>query len=96
MLHFPSMQAPLSVDLDPPGRGPLDTCSLGQVGPASALARYQSAVPFPGASGKLPRIRRNLVSYSRARAARQGAPDTLAISIFSPGPMVEDTDTRLM
>ena len=29
-------------------------------------------------------------------AAFYGAPDTLATSTFSPGPMVEDNDTRLM
>lgn len=29
-------------------------------------------------------------------AAFYGAPNTLATSIFNPGPMVEDNDTRLM
>ena len=29
-------------------------------------------------------------------AARYGAPNMLATSTFSPGPMVEDSDTRLI
>ncbi len=96
MLHFPSVQAPLSVDLDPPGQGPLDTCSLGQVGPASRLTRFKSAVPFPGASGVIPKGA-EISSPLRFRpVAGQDAPDMLAMSIFSPGPMVEDSDSRLM
>ena len=100
MLHFPSMQAPHSVDLNPPGRSPLDTCSLGQVGPASRLRASSPPSRFSAPFGGDPE---NVeISSSRARllaqlrAARQDAPNTLATSTFSPGPMVEDSDTRLM
>lgn len=92
MLHFPSVQAPLPVDLDPPGRSPLDTCSLGQVGPAPRLTRFKSAVPFPGPFGGDPEV----AEISSSVAPRQDVANTLATSIFSPGPMVEDSDTRLM
>lgn len=93
MLHFPSVQAPLPVDLDPPGRSPLDTCSLGQVGPAPRLTRFPSPPSrFPALSGATPKLPK---SHLPSRPLQDVA-NTLATSIFSPGPMVEDSDTRLM
>ncbi len=95
MLHFPSMQAPFGGlrSARPRPFGHLQS-RTGWAGVAHT--RFKSAVPFPGAVRGLPRKRRNLVSSRAAAAAPQDAPNTLATSTFSPGPMVEDSDTRLM
>ncbi len=53
----------------------------------------RATVPVPGDPFVGERRNSLLAAFG---AARYGAPNMLATSIFSPGPMVEDNDTRLI
>ena len=97
MLHFPSMQAPLAGGLKSAGPKPFGHLQsrTGWAGVHAHALQVHRPV-FPAFRGDCPENAEISYLVSCARAARQGAPDMLAISIFNPGPMVEDSDTRLM